>query len=77
MAIVAFLVIEAWSEFIELKPAVVYLIVTLGYLHQQYEYVSKRVRRWEKAQQKIRRLEREIAGEKTPIFDHGISVNSK
>lgn len=47
LAVVIFLIVEAWSEYIELKPAVVFVIVTLEYLHQLFEYVSEGFEEWE------------------------------
>lgn len=41
---------EAWAEYIELKPAVVFIIVTLEYLHALFELVSEGFEEWEKEQ---------------------------
>lgn len=49
-AVALFLIGEAWSEYIELKPAVVFIIVTLEYLHALFEYVSEGFEEWEHQQ---------------------------
>ena len=47
IAVALFLIVEAWSEYIELKPAVVFVIVTLEYLHELFEFVSEGFEEWE------------------------------
>jgi hypothetical protein len=50
IAVALFLIVEAWSEWIELKPAVIFIIVTLEYLHELFEFVSEGFEEWEEEQ---------------------------